>query len=155
MYNFENKMWKRNWFWIIVALLLFLTCYFLTVGLGNSGLMDRTRILVLGNYINAPNFYIFFTFLPLVFVGVFLVKVISDRLKNRNSNKILVFFTSFFIVQVTYLTLKINWINETNSLDENTIKLWQDFLHISLPVQVFLICIVVIVSWKGEKRSRA
>ncbi len=146
-------MWKRNWFWTLISLLIFLICYFLTVGFENSGLMDKTRIFILGNSINAPNFYIFFTYLPLIFFIVFLIKIILDRLENRNSNKILVFFNSFFIVQVTYLTLKINWINETNSLDENTIKLWQNILHISLPIQVFLIGVLVIVCWKGEKRS--
>lgn len=147
-------MWKRNRFWFLISILIFLVCYFLTVGLENSGLMDSTRLLILENYIIAPNFYIFFTYLPIVYFIIFLGKVIQERLKNRNANKVLIIFTSFFILQLTYLTLKINWINETNSLDENTLKLWQNILHISLPVQAFLILVLVFVSWKGEKRSR-
>ncbi len=147
-------MWKQNRFWLVIALLTFLTLYFLTVGFGNIELMETTRIFILGNFINVPNFYFFFTYLPLVFFTVFLIKAILDRLKNRITNKILIIFNSFFILQITYLTLKINWINETNSLDENTIKLWQNILHLSLPIQMFLIFVLVIVSWKGEKRSK-
>ena len=147
-------MLKRNWFWFLISTLIFLGCYFLTTGLENIGLMDSTRMFILGNYLNAPNFYIFFTYLPLVFFVIFLVRVLLEKLRNRNANKILVFFTSFFVLQLTYLTLKINWINETNTLDENTLKLWQNILHISLPIQALLITVLVIVSWKGEKRSR-
>ena len=147
-------MWKRNRFWVLVCLLIFLTSYFLTVGIENSGLMDSTRTIILGNYVKTPNFYIFFSYLPITFFVIFLGKVVLEKLKNRKTNKILVFFTSFLIMQVTYQVLKINWINEINSLDKNTIKLWQDILHISLPLQMFLICVLVIVSWKGEKRSR-
>ncbi len=147
-------MLKRNWFWFLISTLIFLACYFFTTGLENIGLMDSTRMFILENYINAPNFYIFFTYLPLSFFVIFLVRVLLEKLRNRNANKILVFFTSFFVLQLTYLTLKINWINETNTLDENTLKLWQNILHISLPIQALLIVVLVIVSWKGEKRSR-
>jgi|GEM_PF-5891282 len=154
MFNFESKVRKRNWFWFLIATLVFILCYLFTVGTENRGLMDYTRVVLLGSNVNVPNFYIFFTYLPLVFFLIFLTKVILGRLKNRNANKILVFFNSFFILQVTYLTLKINWINEKNILDENTLKLWHEILHISLLIQIFLIFTLVIISWKGEKRAR-
>ena len=146
-------MWKRNWFWVIIATVLFSSCYLFTVGTKAYSFSNSTRIHIFENSINVPNWYFFFAYLPFFFFFVFLVKSAVQRLKNRNANKILVFFNSFLIVYVTYLTLKINWINETNNLDENTIKLWQNILHISLPIQVFLISVLVIVSWKGEKKA--
>ncbi len=145
---------KKNWVWAIIATIIFSCCYLLTVGIKTSGFSDSTRIIIFDNQLNVPNWYFFFAYLPFVFFLVFLIKVILDRLKNRNGNKILIFFNSFLILYVTYLTLKINWINEKSQLDENTLKFWKDILHISLPIQIFLISVLVIVSWKGEKRSR-
>lgn len=147
-------MWRRNWLWVILAIILFASCYLLTVGLDKIGLMNPTRIVLLGNFFNVPNIYFFFTYLPLAFFLIFLLKVILDRLKNRNSNIILIFSNAFLILHLTYLTLKINWINENNILDDNTLKLWSNILHISLPIQFFLISVLVIVSWEGEKISR-
>ena len=147
-------MFKRNWFWSLMTLLIIGCCYVLTVGIENFGFSQSTRVFLFKNYFNIPNWYYFFAYFPFIFFFVFLIKAVFHKLKNRNTNKILVFFNSFLILYVTYLTLKLNWINEKNQLDENTIKLWQDILHISLPIQIFLISVLVIVSWKGEKRSR-
>lgn len=147
-------MFKRNWFWSLITLLIIGCCYLLTVGIENFGFSESTRVFLLKNYFNIPNWYYFFAYFPLVFFIIFLIKAVFHKLKNRNANKILVFFNSFLILYVTYLTLKVNWINEKNQLDENTLKLWQDILHISLPIQFFLISVLVIVSWKGEKRSQ-
>ena len=152
--NFRT-MWKRNWFWFVMSILVFVLCYLLTVGLDTWRLLDSTRLVLLGNFFNVPNFYIFFTYLPLIVYTGFMGKIIWHRLRNRNANKVFDVFNSFLILQVTYLTFKINWINEKNILDENTLSLWSKVLHISLPIQFFLITTLVIVCWKGEKRSRS
>jgi len=138
-----------------MSILVFVLCYLMTVGLDTWRLLDSTRLVLFGNIFSVTNFYLFFTYLPLLVYIVFTGKIIWHRLTNRNANKIFVFFNSFLILQVTYLTLKINWINEKNILDENTLSLWSKVLHTSLPIQFFLITTLVIVCWKGEKHSRS
>ena len=145
-------MWKKNWLWALGATIIFIICYLATVGFENIGFPGRTRIIIFDNYFNISNWYYFFSYLPLVFVVVFLVKALIEKLKNRNANKIFIFFNAFLILFITYTSLKINWINEINNLDENTQELWNIVYIAILYTQFILICLLVIISWKTEKR---
>lgn len=146
-------MWKKNWVWTLGSTIIFIICYLITVGFENFGFVDRTRITLFDNFINVYNWYFFFAYLPSIFVLVFLIKVIMEKLKNRNANKILVFSNAFLILYITYTSLKINWINEINKLDDNTQELWNLVYLLILLIQFCLICLLVIISWKTKKRS--
>ncbi|WP_435623778.1 hypothetical protein [Flagellimonas sp.] len=146
-------MWRKNWIWTIVSVIILSVCYILTVGTGNLGFSNRTRIVLFENYFNIYNWYFFFAYLPSIFVFVFLIKITLEKLENRSANKILVFATSFLVLYITYTALKINWINEINKLDDNTQELWNLVYLYILLIQFILISLLVTVSWKTEKRS--
>ena len=139
--------------WTLGSAIIFSICYITTIGIGNLGFSNRTRIILFENYFNVYNWYFFFAYLPSIFVLVFLIKVVLEKLKNRNTNKILVFSIAFLVLYITYTSLKINWVNEINELDDNTQELWNLIYMLILLVQFSLICLLVIISWKTDKRS--